>query len=70
MSKASRKKRRAAKMKKLPWQVKKGEGSVVAFLRQAEPVTIQDYRNLLRLGYKPIEAAMEAWLTQEAGCTT
>ena len=54
-------------IKKTPWKRRPNESRVAAFLRQAPPVVQADQRRLVGLGWKPLEAAVEAWLTMEAG---
>lgn len=55
------------KIRNLPWGRKKHESAMKAFSRQARSVTQADQKRLVAQGWKPIEAAVEAWLTQEAG---
>lgn len=61
-------KKRARKkgVRNVPWSKKKGESRMSAFLRQAAPLTVKDMQQLVQKGWQPVEAAVEAWLTQEA----
>ncbi len=66
MSKASKKRRRATKRDAFPWLVKKRETPLAAFARQASDLARQDQKNLVERGWTKLEAAIEAWLTQDA----
>ena len=68
MSKASRNRRRKARQAKtLPWKVKRDEGMIHAFLRQASEIAIKDYHRLRKeIGYAQLDAAREAWETDHA----
>lgn len=61
------KRKKTAEIKKVPWKRGKDESKIAAFVRQAPPVVLADQRRLVKQGWKPLEAALEAWLTMEAG---
>lgn len=62
MSKTSRKKRRQSR-EPCPWGKRKTETSMGAFRRKATPLMLKDQARLVELGWKPLEAAIEAWET-------
>ena len=66
MSKASRKKRRDRKIPTAPWHVKRNETALHAFDRQATDTARRDRTSLIKRGWAPLEAAVEAWATMKA----
>ena len=54
-------------IKKTPWKKQGNESRMAAFLRQAPAEVRADQQRLVENGWKPLEAAVEAWLTMEAG---
>ena len=61
------KKQRRRGVRKVPWKKLRRKGVVTSFLEQATPLALFDQRRLVELGWNPCEAAVEAWLTMEAG---
>ncbi len=55
------------KIRNVPWGKKKDESRIVSFNRQATKTAQRDQQRLIGLGWKPMEAAVEAWLTMKAG---
>ena len=66
MSRASRKKKRWVKGK-VPWLIKKNQSSLAAFYQQATEMAKRDQDSLIQRGWAPLEAAIEAWETMQAG---
>lgn len=55
------------KSRSVPWRKNREESRMAAFNRQAPELVRKDQARLILQGWKPMEAAVEAWLTMRAG---